>query len=437
MKKRFLNILFWGVISAAFIGPGTITTAASAGAEFGYQLVWALVFSTIACVVLQEASARLTVTSGVNLGEALRKYLREGKIGRAVLWLILAAIILGCAAYEAGNILGAVAGTSLMFDIPSYAVTALIGVVVFLLFWFNSVDMVARIMGVIVAFMGLCFFATAFLMSPDFGHLLSNAAVPSFPSASGTLVLALIGTTVVPYNLFLGSGIAKGKNLSEMRFSLTIAIVLGGLISIAVLVVGTAVAGSFTFEGLSAALAEKLGGWASAMLGLGLFAAGLTSAITAPMAAAVTARSILDSNESPDSRWTEKGRYFRMVWVLVLAAGLGFGLSQVTPVPAIILAQALNGIILPLVAIGLLVLVNNPELMSRKTVNSGVVNMLMSAVVFVTVVIGVQNVASALNRLLPVQLVDDAYILGVSAVLSLLLSWPVYRIIRRIRNPKP
>ena len=56
MKKRFLNILFWSILSAAFIGPGTVTTAASAGAEFSYKLIWALIFSVIACYVLQELS---------------------------------------------------------------------------------------------------------------------------------------------------------------------------------------------------------------------------------------------------------------------------------------------------------------------------------------------------------------------------------------------
>ena len=53
-KKRILNILFWSVVSSAFIGPGTITTAAKSGASFGTDLLWALVFSTLACLLLQE-----------------------------------------------------------------------------------------------------------------------------------------------------------------------------------------------------------------------------------------------------------------------------------------------------------------------------------------------------------------------------------------------
>ena len=53
--RRLAAILFWSIIAAAFIGPGTVTTAASAGAAFELRLLWALVFSTVACLVLQEA----------------------------------------------------------------------------------------------------------------------------------------------------------------------------------------------------------------------------------------------------------------------------------------------------------------------------------------------------------------------------------------------
>lgn len=434
MKKRFLNILFWAVISAAFIGPGTITTAAAAGAEFGYTIVWALVFSTLACIVLQEASARLTLASGTNLGEAMKKYLSESPFGRTLLWLVVGAVILGCAAYEAGNILGAVAGITLLADIPAFAIIVAIGIIVSLLFWRGSVASVAKSMGYIVAFMGICFFITAVMMKPDIGSLLRHMVIPAFPSGSNTLILALIGTTVVPYNLFLGSGIASGQNLKEMRVSLSIAIGLGGLISIAVLVVGTAIAGSFTFEGLAAALTEELGGWASLFLGLGLFAAGISSSITAPLAAAVTAKSVSSRSSRDGQKWSEDGRYFRSVWITVLAVGLSFGLSQAQPVPAIILAQALNGIILPAVAVGLLILVNNRQLMTLKAVNTPLVNIVMSLVVFITILIGVRNVARALSSALPVDLVNETYIVISAVVVSVLISWPVYRLIRKMKS---
>lgn len=71
--NRIASVLLWSVVAAAFIGPGTVTTTASAGAAHGYTLLWALVFSTIAMVLLQEASARITVVSGPGQTVALRR----------------------------------------------------------------------------------------------------------------------------------------------------------------------------------------------------------------------------------------------------------------------------------------------------------------------------------------------------------------------------
>ncbi|NQU53471.1 MAG: divalent metal cation transporter, partial [Bacteroidetes bacterium] len=128
-KKRILNILFWSVVSAAFIGPGTITTAAKSGAAFGTELLWALLFSTFACLILQEAAARLTISTGKNLGQAISSQFNNRRYKILILALVLGAIVLGAAAYEMGNILGAVAGIRLIFNIPAYFLVLFIGIV--------------------------------------------------------------------------------------------------------------------------------------------------------------------------------------------------------------------------------------------------------------------------------------------------------------------
>lgn len=432
MKRNIANILFWSVLSAAFIGPGTITTAASAGTEFGFTLIWALVFSTIACIVLQEASARLTTVSGKNLGESLRFYLYQHPAGRMILYLILVAILTGCAAYEAGNILGAVSGITLITELPAFWITLSIGVLAGLLLWYGTIRLIAKTLGFVVAFMGLCFLTTALIMQPDPSALFQGSLIPSFPTGSELLILGLIGTTVVPYNLFLGSGIAHDQSLREMRLSLTVAIALGGVISIAVLIVGSAITGSFSFEALAHRLEDNLGGWASALLGLGLFAAGLTSAMSAPLAAAITGRSILaKSQEQPE--WQITGTRFRAIWLAVLIIGVFFGFLQVQPVPAIILAQALNGVILPLIAVFLFLIVNSRILLPDHTINSGTHNLVMGAVVFITIMLGLMNLARALSGFLPVDLVDEQFILYGSVITVLLISWPVGVYLRKMR----
>ena len=159
--------------------------------------------------------------------------------------LVFGAIVVGCAAYEAGNILGAAAGASLGWGVPTPWFTVITGSVAFVLLWLGSAVAVARLMGIVVGGMGVAFLLSAVWLLPPANELLKGAFVPSLPEGSGLLVVGLIGTTIVPYNLFLGSGLAQGQGLGELRFAMGTAIVLGGVISMAVLVVGAAVEGSF------------------------------------------------------------------------------------------------------------------------------------------------------------------------------------------------
>lgn len=433
MKKRLLNILFWSILSAAFIGPGTVTTAASAGAEFGYGIVWALTFSIIACIVLQESSARLTLATGHNLGESIRNHFSGRPLGNVVTVTVVGSIILGCAAYEAGNILGAVEGFRLTFGVSSVWYTLVSGLAAGLLLWFGTTRIVAHVLGVVVAFMGVCFLTTAILLDPPVMELLQGGVIPQFPTGSGLLILALIGTTVVPYNLFLGSGVSEGQTIKEMRFSLPIAILLGGIISLSVLVVGAAMADAFTFQKLADQLVQQLGPWAVYLLGFGLYAAGFSSAITASMAAAITAKG-LAPEEKQDPDWSEDGTKYRLVWGSVLVIGVGFGVAQVQPVPAIILAQALNGVILPVVAIYLLLMVNSATELGPEMINSPRYNVLMGLVVFITIILGVTNLLKALNNLFAAPLVGSTTILGLSIGVALLLAWPIVSEVRHLRD---
>ncbi|HSH20958.1 MAG TPA: Nramp family divalent metal transporter [Draconibacterium sp.] len=395
-KKRILNILFWSVVSAAFIGPGTITTAAKSGAEFGMELLWALVFSTLACLLLQEAAARLTIISGTNLGQAITKQFEKSKSKVLVLLLVLGAIVLGAAAYEMGNILGAVAGFLLIFNVPSYILILTIGGISAIILNIPSLKIISTIMGFVVVIMGIGFLITAFLIQPSFVEIALGAFIPRFPSTSqsGVLVLGLIGTTIVPYNLFLGSVISNNKQtVKEMRFGLVIAIVLGGLFSMAVLIVGTSLAGQFSFEELAFALNKKIGFAGKYLLGFGLFAAGFTSAVTAPLASAITLKSLF-GNKNPE-KWNPGSIRFKLGWGGILIAGIGFALGNVKPIPAIILAQALNGFLLPFVSIFLFIVINNRRIVGTKNSNPTTLNILMILVIFVTLVLGLNSASKA------------------------------------------
>lgn len=435
--RRFLPIVFWSVIAAAFIGPGTVTTSGAAGAWYGTALLWALGFSTLATLVLQEASARLTARSGKDLAQALREGGRGG--GRVLVILVLGAILLGCAAYEAGNLLGAAAGAGLVLGLPPWVLALGAGAVAGLLLWLGAPRTVAHLLALLVALMGVAFLVTAVLVRPDFGEVVRGLFVvglpesrPGAPSA-GLLALGLVGTTVVPYNLFLGSGLAAGQDLSEIRFGLSVAVVLGGLISMGVLVVGAAGAAPFDFAAVAEALSGRLGGWAGPLFGWGLAAAGLSSAVTAPLAAALTARGLF-GNGPADPRWNPRSWRYRAVWAGVLLFGVGFGVSAVQPVPAILLAQAFNGVLLPVAAIFLLLAVNDRALLGPDAVNGAFGNAVAGAVVAVTVLLGTAGVLRAVYAALGLSAPGEGVLLGAGVAVVAIAAYPVARAVSRRRG---
>lgn len=434
-KRRFGSILFWAVISAAFIGPGTVTTCTKAGAQFDFDLMWSMVFSTLACILLQEAAARVRIHSGLNLGEAISKHFENKSSRVLIMILVVGAIIFGSAAYEAGNILGSIEG--LMFFIPNFPkkiLVVIIGILAFLALSFKSMSSVAKFMGWIVIFMGLAFISTAIFLKPSFSDLISGSFIPTIPKmpGAGILVLGIIGTTVVPYDLFLGSGVIVNKqSISDMRFGLFVAIGMGGIISMSIITVGAAITegmppearadiiANFSFKQVSDILVLYIGEWAVFIFGLGMFAAGFSSAITAPLASSITARSIFKAN---NKKWIDNNLYFRLVSTGVLLVGLTFGFMEVKPIPVIIVVQALNGLILPFVSVFLVFVINNPFLMGKDKINGHISNILMSFVVWITTIIGSINIFKAIVSATKIENIDSDFVFTIISALALLFT---------------
>ncbi|MGB0523557.1 MAG: NRAMP family divalent metal transporter [Flammeovirgaceae bacterium] len=411
--KKLVSILFWSVISAAFIGPGTVTTCIAAGAKHQTQLLWALIFATIACIMLQEAAARISIASGKNLGEALKqKYnWQEGKQWK--LWGLFIAVALGCAAYEAGNILGAVAGIQLLFDTSQALLTTGIVLIATVLLWSGNFKLIANILGGVVALMGIAFLALAMQLELNWSNVMLDAVVPTIPQNSYLLVIGLMGTTIVPYNIFLGSGIGGGQQLKEMRFGLSVAILLGGLISISILLVGTQLVGEVSFQAMAETLQQIGGEYTAILLAIGLGAAGLTSSITAPFAAAITAQTLFGRDKYPQNSWA-----FRSIWLLALCIGGFFGVLDVKPIPIIITAQALNGLLLPIITYLLVGLIND-SLLLKQYINKPLANLAILLVLGISAFLGFLNLAKVAYTLvgLPFQL--DVWLFGLLMLVSL------------------
>lgn len=359
------------LVTAAFIGPGTITTCSLAGARFGYALLWGMLFSIIATIVLQEMSARLGIITHHGLGEALRKHFTNPLSKLLTAILVISAITIGNAAFETGNILGTSLGLQSILgkEIPLRVFVLITGLAAFVLLYLGSYKVIERVMIGLVILMSLTFIATAVVISPKMTDLLKGMFIPSIPEGSIVALVGLIGTTVVPYNLFLHASAvserwSKREDLPEARLDITVSVIIGGIISMAIILT-SAVAffgtGSSISNGvdLGFQLEPLVGKWARYFIGTGLFAAGISSAITAPLAAAYATTGIMG--------WSRelKSLRFRIIWGIILLTGIVFSLMGFKPLEAIVFAQAANGILLPVIAFYLLWVMNSREIMGE------------------------------------------------------------------------
>ena len=397
-KRPFFRFGPGALVTAAFIGPGTITTCSLAGAQFGYALLWGMVFSVVATIILQEMSARLGIITRNGLGEALRIHFSRPASRIITAILVISAITIGNAAFQTGNILGASLGLQTLFGPEQLSLrfwVALNGIAAFILLMAGNYKLIERILIALVIVMSITFLTTAIIISPELPELMKGMAVPSIPRGSVLMLVGLIGTTVVPYNLFLHASAVQERwqspsDLPEARWDISISVILGGLISMAIIVTSAvAFYGTgrdvTTASDLAVQLEPLMGRWAKYVISTGLFAAGISSAITAPLAAAYATAGIMGWKRDLHS-WR-----FRMIWMFILLAGILFSMAGFKPLEAILFAQAANGILLPLIAVYLLVVMNSRKIMGDN-VNTILSNILGTIVVLTAMGLGVRSI---------------------------------------------
>lgn len=357
-RNLFKNIGPATLIAAAFVGPGTVTVCTLAGANYGYSLLWALLLSIFATIILQEMAARLGLITGKGLPEILRSAISNKIIRVTLIVLVLAAIAVGNTAYEAGNLSGGVLGLQTIFGAHWYF-PLLLGAIAFGLLFYGNYKVLEKVLITMVVIMGASFIATAIAIGPDFKEVLQGLFKPQINSDNILTIVGLIGTTVVPYNLFLHASLVSEKwnlpsDLSAVRKDTVISVVLGGLVSMAIIIAATALQGTEVSGGaaLASALEPVYGSWATYVFSVGILAAGITSAITAPLAAAYVVKGCLGWKGNMKS-WS-----FRLVWIFILVTGVLFSSIGLKPLDIITFAQIANGLLLPIIAILLLWLVN-------------------------------------------------------------------------------
>ena len=373
-----------------------------AGSQFGFALLWALLLSILITIFLQTTAIRIGIISQKSLSNAIVSQFDSKLIRIVSIILILSAILVGNIAYEAGNISGGVLGLESVFGTIKFsngvnAYSLLIGVFAFIILLIGNNRILERILMILVLFMSFAFFLTAIKIGFDIKSFLSGMFLPKFPDNSLLIIMGLIGTTVVPYNLFLHVSLAKEKwkspdKLKEARIDTLIAVIVGGFISMCIIISSTSIGldNLNSAIDLAKAIEPVFGSFSKHLISFGLFAAGLTSAITAPLAAAYVTCGCL--NWGTDL----KSFNFRIIWFVVLFIGVVCSSLNISSIEIIKFAQVANGILLPTVTFFLILIANSKKVLGNYA-NNWKNNLISLFVFLITLILGIKSVIKVME----------------------------------------
>ena len=374
LKKLFKNLGPGPLIAAAFIGPGTVTLCTLAGVKFGMSLLWTLLIAVLASITLQSMAVKIGIIGKKSITEALKDEISNPVIKYIIITLIFMTILIGNTAYEAGNISGAVMGLETLFgqikiDFKDFSLNIhaiIIGLLAGALLWIGKYRIIERCLIGLVIIMSIAFLFTAIATRPSLLSILSGLLSFKAPAGSLLTIIGLVGTTIVPYNLFLHAELVKEKwnDKGDLKFALKdliIALGLGGLISLSIVITASSIKATDinTVGDLALGLESVFGTFSRHFLAIGLFAAGITSTITAPLAAAYVVCGCFGLSTNLQSN------YFKFIWLLIILFGVFFSATGLKLITIIQFAQITNGVLLPIMVGLLLWMVNKSSLLGN------------------------------------------------------------------------
>jgi len=366
----FLAVLGPGFITANVDNdPGGILTYSQAGAQYGYQLLWTLIPTTIALIVIQEMAARMGAVTGKGLSDLIRE-----EFGlRATFFTML---VLGVADF--GNIISEFAGLASgmgIFGISKYLVVPAGAVLVWTLIVRGKYKKVERIL-ILASLIYFTYPISAFFAKPDWDLALKQTFIPTFSSDPNYIILivGLIGTTITPWMQFYLQAAVVEKGVDTRHYGLCRLDVIVGCIVTDVIAFFIVVACGATIYHSShhditdaaqaaSALVPFAGKFAAILFAVGLVNASLLSAAILPLATSYNICEGLGFESGIDKRFSE-APIFYWLYTLLILGGAAFVLIPHLPLLKFILfSQVANGILLPFVLVYMLLLVNRPRLM--------------------------------------------------------------------------
>ena len=369
----YLAVIGPGVIAAnAGNDAGGIATYASAGADYGYNLLWTLIPLVLALGIVQETCARMGAVTGKGLSDLIREQF-------GVRWtvLVMLALLVANGGVTVSEFAGIAAATEL-FGVPRYVSVPLAAFAVWWLVVKGSYRRVERVF-LLMSLVFLGYIISAFLARPEWGEVARGFVNPRIDFNAGYLftVVALIGTTISPYmQVFVQSSVVE-KGVTEEDYALTRADVWAGTIFAIAVAFFIAVATAATLhakgvhiesaEQAAEALRPLAGPYTTALFGVGLFGASMLAAAVLPLSTAYSISEALGYEKGVSRSFREAPIFLGIFTFLIVVGGLVAILPGLPLFRVLLVTQVINGLLLPVLLVSILRLVNNRELMGAHT----------------------------------------------------------------------
>ena len=373
MKKIFTLVL--GVVTSigGFVEAGSISTAAQAGAEFGFALLWAIAIATLILAALAEMSGRVAAVGQRTLAAAVRE--RFGIHFHIVPLVAELCIDLLLLTAELG---GAAIAVMLLTGVGFQWWVLPVGLVVWLVLWFGNFDIVENGVG-LLGMITLSFVYSAWRLHPD-SHQVASGLLPAVPDQHlaryGFLAVSIVGATVSPYLLnFYSSGAIEEKwtksDLWINRITSFAGMGFGGMVSIGVLISSAMVFGPQHIQVNSFVQAVQMftpvfGPWAVTLFALALGIGCCGAAVEITLNAGYVVSQALGWTWGIDKRRRETSR-FVVAFTLVLLLTIGVASIGFDPLQMTLVAVALTVVVAPLIVLPFLVLMNDERYVEEHT----------------------------------------------------------------------
>ncbi|OBR96424.1 MULTISPECIES: Nramp family divalent metal transporter [Clostridium] len=399
MKKKNKFLLILSIIGPGLItvnagnDAGGITTYATIGASYGYNMLWGLLLITFSLSVIQEMNARMAVVTGKGLSDLIRENFSV-KLAFFAMLILFVANFGVCVGDFAG-----IAASMDMFGINKYVSVPVMAFVVWFLITKGSYSNIEKIF---LAFT-LVFFSyiiTCFIEKPDWNHVIRATFTPTLKFDSGFILsfIGMIGTTITPYMQFYlqSSVVDKGLQIKDYKYEkldVYLGSVWGNLVAFFIIIC-TAVtlykAGVKIDSASQAAQALKplAGNYASILFGVGLFGASVLACMVIPLSTSYAICECFGLESGLDHKYKESPAFYGIFTFMIIFSSIIVLIPNVSLVGVMLVTQQLAGILCPIILIFMVLLTNNKELMGEY-VNNGLQNIIIWVTVIFIIVLSV------------------------------------------------